>query len=106
MDDLLSCVTVIFSVPSRESGSGSCYFRLPLYDRYHWSDANHRCAALGNDSYIAVANDCNELLELSRLMLFNSYNGSRCFWLGFVEESDEDIGILSCPENVQSYWRK
>ena len=94
--------TIIFSVP-HESENGSCYFRLPIRTRYSWNHAKYKCTSFGNDSYIAVPNDCDELLKIHELMLYDSSDTSEYFWLG-CEEYDEDPGILSCFDNSKSYW--
>ena len=88
------CVHFIFEVET--PGTNSCYIRVVA--TFQWHEAQSICSKI-NGSYIAVANACDELLEIQNTML---YNDGYYFWLGCSEQ--EDTGMINCLDNSSSYW--
>ena len=76
---------------------GSCYLRLR--HTVYWDHALEICSKI-DGSHIAVANDCEELLEIQNIM---QYAGDiKHFWLGCSE--DEGSRLIRCLDNSSSYW--
>ena len=78
-------------IPSKNS----CYIRL---GEVLWDDAQAICSRI-NGSHVAVANDCEELMDIQNILQqgFGDH-----FWLGCTD--DEDTGIIRCLDNSSSYW--